>query len=1113
MLQLVLGRAGYGKTEYVFSSIKRLIDEGEDNILLITPEQFSFIAEKRLLTELGEANVNKVESVSFTRLASQISSIFGGDLLPILSKGAKAVKMKEAVEAVQDSLVLFNKNRISVSFINSVIKIYDEMKSCRVSSDDILKAADNTEKEILKLKLKDISTIISAYDALISDEYYDPANELTRLYEKLLRLSYFKDRTVFIDGFSGFVAQEYKVIEVILKQAKAVYITFCTDSITNSDKYDLFSYVNSNIEILRDVSKKSGVEFLNPIQLNGECRFNNDELKLVEKYAFSNVKYSTEVIPENVCIYSAANIVDECDNTALEISRLLRQGVKASDIAVICRDLDKYEKELSFAFNKFNIPYFNDERQSIRSQPLVMLVNFLLRVVIYSYRSEDIFALLKTGLTALNHDEINLLENYVFLWNIKGSSWKKEFTKSTKGFTEEISDSDRKLLEGINSSRDYIVSAIEKFRRSSGKKSVKEICVAVYYFLRDMKAAQRLREFALELENSGKSALAAEQGRIWDMLMDILDKLALVSGEAVVSMQEFYNLFNLMLENEDLGTLPVGLDNVQLGAADRIRCDNPKAVFVLGANEGEFPQSVVSAGLFSESDRAELINNDFKLYSYGETLNAQERYFAYMASCSASDKLYVSYVSGGDNASPSSIVYGIKEVFKNITEKHASDNIMLDRIESRDNAFEILASSYGENTEFVSTLESYFEMQKDYSARLGAVKRLNSNDDVSLDKSYAKELFRDNMYLSASRIEDYYNCAFRYFCKFGLNARPRLKAEMDPMQTGTVIHYVLEMIIKEKGSKGLAQLGDGEITLLVNKYLNCYLTEKMGNSDEFTPRFKYQFMRLSRMLTYVVLRLRDEFLNCDFEAKAFELKIDNSEEEGTVKSPKILLPDGGSVEIKGAVDRVDIFDNNGKKYVRVVDYKSGNKEFKLSDIMYGLNLQMFIYLFTLAESKGEYSGISSGVLYMHASRSLLSLERKSNEDKIKSEENKSFCMKGVVLNDEENSLAEHMEHGLSGKYIPVKYVKKSNSIEGNVVTLEELGRISRKINELIVNMGVSLHSGAIEQNPVNGKHHDKTCEYCDYSAVCMNKKEIKCRELEELDNKQVMNLLKEEQDA
>ena len=172
MLQLVLGRAGYGKTEYVFSSIKRLIDEGEDNILLITPEQFSFIAEKRLLTELGEANVNKVESVSFTRLASQISSIFGGDLLPILSKGAKAVKMKEAVEAVQDSLVLFNKNRISVSFINSVIKIYDEMKSCRVSSDDILKAADNTEKEILKLKLKDISTIISAYDALISDEYY-----------------------------------------------------------------------------------------------------------------------------------------------------------------------------------------------------------------------------------------------------------------------------------------------------------------------------------------------------------------------------------------------------------------------------------------------------------------------------------------------------------------------------------------------------------------------------------------------------------------------------------------------------------------------------------------------------------------------------------------------------------------------------------------------------------------------------------------------------------------------------------------------------------------------------------------------------------------------------
>lgn len=1111
MLQLILGRAGYGKTEYVFSSIKTLVEEGEENILLITPEQFSFIAEKRLLTELGEDKINRVESLSFTRLASEISTRFGGDALPTLSKGAKAVKMKEAIETVQDNLVLFNKNKITVSFINSVIKIYDEMKSCRVSAQDILDASENTEKEILKRKLKDVSMIIAAYDALINNEYYDNACELTRLYEKLVKLTYFSGRTVFIDGFSGFVAQEYKVLEVILKQAKAVYITFCTDSYKSRDKYDLFSYVNSNIQILRDVTKKAGVEFLTPLQLDKNFRFKNEALKLVEKDVFSNIKTVSEDEPENVTVYCAKNICDECDRVSLEISRLLRRGYKASEIAVICRDLDKYERELCYSFNKFNIPYFNDERQSITSQPLIMLVNFLLRTVIYSYRSEDVFSLLKTGLTGLGENEISELENYVYLWDIKGNAWKYEFTKNPEGFSEDISESSREVLDSVNKSREYVIGAITKFQSRSKNNSVLEICKALYGVLKDLSADKRLKELAIKLSEDNKTALAEEQGKIWDMLMDILDKLVLVAGDKTVSLTEFYKLFNLMVTSEDLGTIPIGLDNVQLGSADRIRCDNPKAVFVVGANEGEFPQSVVSAGLFSENDRIELINNDFKLYSYGETLNAQERYFAYMAVSAASEKLFVSYIGSGDNSSPSSIVTGITTVFPDLKVVNSSSTHSLESIESKANAFEILSSSYSKQDELISTLENYFQADSEYSSRLSAVKRLYSNDDIVInDIDTAVSLFKNNMYLSASRIEDYYNCAFRYFCKFGIYARPRQKAKMDPMQTGTVIHYVLENIIKDKGSRGLTTLSDAEITKLVNSYLTDYLTNKMGDADEFSARFKYQFLRLSKMLCYVVFRLRDEFLHSDFEAKAFELEIG---EDKAVKSRKIILPDGGSIEIKGAIDRVDVYENGGKKYVRVVDYKSGRKDFRLSDIIYGLNLQMFIYLFTLADSESEYSGISSGVLYMHSSRSYLSLERGATDDKIKSEENSSFCMKGVVLNDEENTVAEHMERELEGKYIPVKYVKKTGSLKGNIVTLEELGKIARKIDELVENMGISLHSGRISQNPVNGKGHDKTCEFCDYREVCMNRRELPPRELKELDNKQVIDILSEEKDG
>ena len=1108
MLQLVLGRAGSGKTEYVFSSIKKLVENGEKDILLITPEQFSFIAERRLLTDLGEKNVNLVENTSFTRLSDSIKKLYGGDELPVLSKGAKAILMKKAIETVQDSLILYKRNIGSVSFVDSAVKIYDEMKSCRVSVDSINKASEEADKEILKDKLHDIGLIIGAYDALIKDEYLDGANELTRLYERLLDLTYFSGRTVFIDGFSGFAAQEYKVLEVILKQAKKVYITFCSDSFNNRDEFDLFSYINMNIGILKDVAEKIGVEFDETIILENDCRHKSEDLISLEKNVYRVVKNSQLSDSENVKLYSAKNIFDECDRCAAGISKLLRKGYRASDIAVIVRDLDKYEKKLSYSFSKYNIPYFDDERQNINSEPLIMFVGFLLRTLIYSYKSDDIFSLLKTGLTDLADDDISELENYVYLWSINGSKWKREFTESTKGFVEKITDSDKKKIEKLNSSREYVISKIQKFQKKCKGATSADIAKAVYFTLLDFKADENLKEIAISLENNGKSALAKEQGRIWDLLMNILDELAILSDDKPVSIKEFYKLYSLMILNEDLGVVPMGIDNVQLGSADRMRCNNPRAVFVLGANEGEFPKSVVSSGLLSEKDRVALIENNFKLYSYGETLNAQEKYYAYMALCCSKEKVFVSYISSASESDESSIIREIKDIFPKIKIEKPSDELSMDLIESDANAFEILASNYDKSSEFISSLCEYFKSNETYSSRLRAIERLSSNEDETLSIDVSRSLFGENMYLSASRIEDYYNCAFRYFCKFGLGARPRQKAQMDPMQTGTVIHYVLEQIIKSCGKSGIESIEDSEIKILVDKYLHEYLDTKMGDSEQFTARFKYQFLRLSKMLVSVVERLKAEFEQSDFVPNAFELTIGNGEDGEAVKSKVLNLPDGGSIEIKGAIDRVDIYEEGTKKYVRVVDYKSGTKEFKLSDILYGLNLQMFIYLFTLAQSESEYSGISSGVLYMHSSRNLFSLSRNEDfEAQTNREENKNYKMKGIVLNDEDNEVAKHMEHSLAGKFIPAKYNKSKDIVSGSVATLSEIGAIARKVDELVVQMGASLHKGLISHNPINGTNHDKTCEYCDFSDVCMNKKEVSFREMEKLENREVFEII------
>lgn len=1110
MLQLILGRSGSGKTEYVFSQIKKLVENGEQNILLLTPEQYSFISERRLLKDLGESRVNSVENGSFSRLSNEISRRYGSAPLPILTKGAKAVVFKKACENIKDELKLFGKNIDNVAFINSAINIYDEMKSCRVSAEDVMQASVNTEKETLSQKLHDISLIMSAYDSIIADRFLDGASELTRLYTKLVDLDYFVGRTVFIDGFNGFVAQEYKILEVILSQAKAVYVTFCTDSHINNDKFNLFSYVNNNINYLREAAENAGTSMLEPIYLKENHRFNNDELILSEKFVFSNVKNTSGDIPQNIELYGAKSVTDECDFVSDRISKLLRSGVKASDIAVICRDLDKYQKELQFSFSKYNIPYFNDERQNISSEPLIMFVNFLMRCSIYSLSSNDIFSMLKTGLTALEDEAVNELENYAFIWNIKGSKWKKEFTNSPKGFSEEMSDNDLKKLEAINKSREYVVDRLQKFNSACKKKNSADICRAIYFTLIDFSVDDNLRGLAQSLNDNGKSVLAFEQGRVWDLLMDILDKLATISDDQNITVKEFYKLFNLMIMNEDLGNIPSGLDNVQIGSADRIRCNNPYAVFVVGANEGEFPQSVSSSGLLSESDRNILIENKFKLYSYGETLNAQEKYFAYMALSAPSDRLFVSFRNGSADGSESIIVSELKNIFPNLEVHSAEAEYSVSAAETDANTFEILASNFDDNTEFIATLKEYFADKPEFESRLSAVERLSKNEDIIIkNPDLARKLFKNDMYLSVSKIEDYYKCAFKYYCKFGLNARPRIKAEMNPMETGSVIHYVLECIVRDYGSKGLIELDSRQITTEVKKYLKQYLESKMGDYSEFTVRFKYRFMYLSKLISCVVLRLREEFKNCDFEPKAFELSIGNGENGESVKSQVINLSDGGTIQIRGSIDRVDTYTENGEQYVRVVDYKSGTKKFKLSDILYGLNLQMFVYLFTLCKSDNELAGKEAGVLYLHSSRRIYDVSRNAIDSGVFKNDNDTYKMVGVVLNDEENPIAEHMEHDLKGRFIDAKAYAK-DGVGGSIVSLEDMGRISHKIDTLIEQMGINLHMGKIMQNPVNSTNHNNTCEFCDYSSVCANRKEIESKELEEYSFSKTLEILKED---
>lgn len=1106
MLNFIFGRSGYGKTHFIYSKINEYVNQGKTDIILITPEQFSFFNEYRLLEMLGEEKAGHVQCLSFSRLSNEIRRRYGADGLPVLSKGGKAILMKKAVSSVKDSLILFGKKADSSSFVSSMIEIYDEMKSCNLNGDEILRAGSEMDREVLKNKLSDFAKIISAYDNLIDGKFSDPAETLTKLYTKLNGLGYFKNKIVFFDGFNGFVAQEYKVLETIIEEAENVYFALDTDTFGSSDKYDLFAYVNETASIIKRIAEKRSIPFT-VTQCSENKRAKYQDLKLVEKELFSDISEENKLNCENIRIYSASSTTDACDDVARQIKNLLRHGYRASDIAVTMRDKSKYEGVLNSAFEKHGVPYFADERQPVSTQPIMVFALYLIRCISYSYQSSDIFSLIKTGLTDVSDSEdVYLLENYVYTWNINGSDWKKPFERSPRGFAGELTEKDKFELEKINSVREYVISRLIKFQKKVKGAEPKEISKTIFETLKSFCADSHLRDIAVFLNDNNASALASEQARTWDMLMDILNQMAVILPDEPMTMREFYDLFLLVVNTEDLGEIPVGLDNIQVGQADRMRFNNPRAVFILGANEGEFPQTVSGGGLLTETERQVLAEHDFKLYSFGEILNLQERYFAYKACSAPSEKLFVTYTGNtGREESPSSIVTGLLELFDDLKPEKFNYSGSEDLLDTESAAFELMAGQFSNNSPFFQTLRKYFSDDP----RFNAVKNVAEDREQNIEsKETAQQLFGKNMLVSASRIEDYYTCPYRYFCKFGLSAKPRQKAQINPMARGTLIHYVLEKILSDVGTKKLPLLTDREIHSLVDGAVENYFIENMGNPKDLPKRFMYNFRRLSKMIYDVVKRLAAEFSVCDFEAKAFELSIDDT---GAVKPFTVELENGGSLRIHGSIDRVDVLKKDGEQYVRVVDYKSGSKDFRLADIVNGLNLQMFVYLFNLCRDKNcTLSGIPAGVLYMHSSRSVISVDNKAEAEKnIMDKEDKSFAMKGIVFSTGADEIPQAMEHDLAGKYIPVKLDKKGD-VKGSLADLEELGLLEEKIYSLMCNMGNSLLEGKVSQYPAFSKSHDKNCEYCDFSSVCSLKKSVPKREYEEISDKQVMDELREE---
>ena len=1082
MLKFIFGRPASGKTYNVLNTVKKLAESGK-NTVLIVPEQFSFESERAVLKTLGDKAALNVSVMSFSRLCDEVGREVGGIAGVTITEADKIIFMNRALLSAADGLKIWRRYCHSVFFAKTMLDTIGEFKINTVTAEDLKKAAKETKSHSLALKLHDIAVIYETYDALTGEQFIDPADSLTKLYRQLENCRFFRNKTVILDSFKGFTGQQFKIIDRILAQADDVIVSLTNDPELSGD-YNVFMNIRAAAERIRKSAARFSVAEDKPLVLE-KSYYNSKDMAALERL-LAGGDFEKNQQCGDITLCAAASVSDEAEFAARTIRRLVRQkGYRYRDFVIIARDAEKYEESVYSACKLYGVPLFGDRREPLSAFPAAAAVNAALEFCL-NPTSESILRFHKTGLGTLRTEEISALENYVYLWNIDSSLWQTDWTMDPRGFvSEDENKKDNKAeLEKINSLRQKAVAPLytfkEKFRGTAA-----DMAKAVVELLEECNAAEKLSVLSESFKSEGAEFRSDVLKQSYDRYMKLLDSMAVCFGNREIKRQEFFEALSLSVSLDSVGVIPRMLDEVTFGAADRIRPSRPKVAIVLGANQGVFPKGLSSSGILGVTERKSLIELGIEIPDNQITSVIDENYLVYCNLCCPSDRLYISYANhsiSGEEMEPSAFLAEIAENLGAETVLEPQENL------NGENLPETYESAYSQYCRRRLTADS--ETLKDAlkgsreEEKIEYLSKMLSGAPQKISEETAEKLFGKNITMSASRFDTFRKCRFSYFCKYGLSAKRLKPAEFDVLQRGTIVHFVLEKIVGAY-KKGVADLSEGEINSLVDKYINEYLDGISGYRAIETERSKFLVSRISCALKAVVLQLSREFAQSGFEPAYCELKIGNGGE-----IPELKIPfDKGDINIVGSIDRVDEY--NG--YIRVIDYKTGTKSFKLPDILFGLNLQMLIYLYAVVRAGGKDDEKAAGILYMPSKRDL---------------NDSGMAMNGLLRS--EKDIVAAMDRDMQGEFVPKYSITNSGALDKrctSFVSKEDFSDIFDYIEVLMKRTGDGILSGDIAVSPLDGRE-TPACKYCDYGAVC-GWESAPCDKVPSLKNDEVINKIRE----
>ncbi len=1085
MLSIIYGRAASGKTTVILNRIKEAATKGRE-VAFIVPEQFSFESERSVLGLLGDKLSAKVTVISFSSLADHLTDICGGGSRGLLSDSDKIMFMSKTLKALRDELYVWRKNINSTGFASKITDMIGEFKISALFPEDIEKASEKLSGS-LKEKMRALAITYRTYDALVKEKFIDPADKLQKLYDDLLSYKYFSGKQVFIDGFKGFTGQQYRIIDLICAQCNSLSVALLADK---TDEKGLFENTKATANSIKDIGKKYGKkiseEYLEATYYTGEG------VKAVEQIL--SVKSDDIKDGSGVTVCSAKSTEDEVRFTARNIRRLVREnGYRYKDFVVIARNPEIYEAYIEHEFKINDISCFFDKRVPLTVSPLFSLLDCAMDCAL-RFSSESVFRFLKTGLV-LDFDDksISELENYVYLWDINGEDWLVNWDMDPTGFSktdEKKAEAIKEQLKSINSLRKKAVRIIYSFRESFTG-DVRSMCTACVELLDKADSASNMKKTVNESSDIFSPENIDVLRQSWDGIMNVFDGIVKCFGEDFVTARQFREMFSTACSMTTVGRIPQMLDEVTFGAADRIRPSRPKVAFILGCNYGVFPAICDNNSILSNNERRILKEAGFILRDKTVFQTVEENLLVYSCLCCATDMLFITYHEiGGDGKAvePSAFIEAIKENTEGTLYKNEPLSELCEENlpETKADAFRTLCTLAGKSRpEYATLSEATFDYDG-FKDRFMGVYSAAAKRDMKLSSDVAQKLFGNNISLSATKFDTYHSCRFRFFCRYGLDTDIIQPAKLDTLQRGTIVHYVIEQFCNAH-IKDIESVENEQIVKETEIYLNEYFAQIKGSEFLFTARFNFLLKKIKEGIVDVLKRIVAEFKQSKFRPCQCEVRIGN---DGTIPTVQFPFSEKGKLSLYGSIDRLDKWGS----FVRIIDYKTGSKTFKLSDTLYGQNLQMLIYLYCVIRGENpDYKGKNpAGILYLISKKDI---------------NKKGMAMNGLIC--ENMDVVEAMEKENNGEFIPKYKVKKDGTPYKNnasYVSEEAFNVIFDYIEELAGKMGKNLHEGNIAVDPVDACDSD-ACKYCQYSSVCSIEDE-EHKKAEKLSNSEVIEAIR-----